>query len=304
MRRERIAALAWTLEDFLPGPKGSSFDPRRQEAPSRREVCPSCDGEGRRTVRERGVSRTVPCVDCGGRLEELDPDSGRVVVRGKRGAGRVDVDSYTGRIVSSHDLPTVARSEEHGCPWCQGSDGGTRRHRRLPRGSGVRAGERCGPCDGSGWIRVTPAPRVDLSRVDADPAPVEAALDRRSELGSYAELERALSAMRVRARDAARLWRGVFVECSLSFDELGPDDRALVGWAWSFIEGRMPREVRVPPGVVGAYRRFRQAGGRPETRDDRMRREYEAGASVAVLARRFGVSTRTVYRAVRRGVLE
>jgi len=134
--------------------------------------------------------------------------------------------------------------------------------------------------------------------VDAEPAPVEAALDRRAELGSYAELERVLRAMRARGRDAAVLWQAVYVRCSVALDELDPDERALVAWAWSFLDQRMPAELRVPPGVLGAYRRFRQAGGRAESRNDRMVREHRRGLSVAVLAGRYGVSERTVRRVV------
>lgn len=73
---EKIALLAATIEDYLPGP----WMGRREwgaEGPSRRQRCRACEGEGRRRTR-RGVE---PCEACGSK-------------------GVVLVDAYTGRVVA------------------------------------------------------------------------------------------------------------------------------------------------------------------------------------------------------------
>lgn len=73
--KERIALLAATIEDYLPGP----WMGRREwsaEGPSERRQCRACEGEGRRRTR-RGME---PCQACGSK-------------------GSVLVDAYTGKVV-------------------------------------------------------------------------------------------------------------------------------------------------------------------------------------------------------------
>lgn len=74
--KDRIALLAATIEDYLPGP----WMGRREwsaEGPSERRQCRACEGEGRRRTR-RGME---PCQACGSK-------------------GSVLVDAYTGRVVA------------------------------------------------------------------------------------------------------------------------------------------------------------------------------------------------------------
>ena len=294
-RRERIAALAWTLHDLLPAAKGSSFDPLRRESPSHRVPCPDCGGSDHPGYRAPGV----PCLTCGGRLEERD-NEGRVVVRRRKGHGRVDVDSYTGRVVSSFELPTVERREQHGCAWCQGSDGGTRRHVRLPRGTGVRGGERCSFCDGTGWRTMTPAPLLDPAPRDGVDDALEHALLRRVEAGSYSELDGTLARLREHNRVAYRAWCRVYVSLECGPDGLDWFERDYLDVAWRFVEGGMPEVVRVPGWALARYRAWKQAGGKAQTRNDLIRRAHADGSSVSELAERFGVSVRTVQRVVYR----
>lgn len=288
-RRERIAALAWTLNDLLPAAKGSSFDPFRREAPSERVPCPDCSSTDHPGYRSPGV----PCVTCGGRLEERD-DTGRILARRRKGHGRVDVDSYTGRIVSSFELPTVERREQHGCAWCQESDGGTRRHSRLPRGSGVNRGERCRPCDGTGWVSITAETPLDLESRDGVRDGLERALDRRAEQGSYRELDATLERLRRHNRVAFRVW------CEVQL--AGRDRATLDGFeldyfevGWRFVDLGMPQLVRVPGWAVAGWRRAKDG---PRSRNDLIRRAHADGATIAELASRFGVSSRTVQRVV------
>ncbi len=285
-RRELIQALAWSLDDLLPLPatstgsivRGSSV---RGEGPSRRVACSACDGEGRLVDR---FGRSVPCLVCGGRVA----GDGH---RARRGSGRVAVDAYTERQVATVEGPaTVVRVERVGCAWCQTGAGG-RSSGGLPRGCGVRAGRRCEACDGSGWRELTRVDPLEVATGDAGGGGVEAALDRRAAAGSYRELERTLSALRVRAPRVWRVWVAV-----VRFEvPARSGDGRVVEAGWRFVEAWMPGRVRVPSGVLVAWR-ARGERGRVVGRDERIRADVLRGVPVRQVALEVGLSESRVQR--------
>lgn len=285
-RRELIAVLGWSLDDLLPLPvtgtgsivRGSAV---RGEGPSHRVGCSACDGLGR-------------VVDRFGRSSRCDACAGR---------GQVSEDGYTGRQVASVSEPaTAVRSERVGCSWCQDAWSGSRSS-GLPRGSGVRGGVRCAACDGSGWRELTVVDAVGDGGSGVRGGGREAQLERRAASGSYRELERVLAGLRDVSPRAWRAWWGGYLDPA-GWRE-GSDGS---GRSWSWLdEGwfqvceRMPGRVRVPEGVLVAWRRWRE-GVQPEPRDVVIRRRVLGGEPVSVVAAEVGLSVRRVQRIAYGGV--
>jgi len=184
-----------------------------------------------------------------------------------------------------------------GCEWCQEAprarwDEGrgtwmplSARYDRLPRGTGVWKGQRCVPCDGSGWRPVTPAvngERRGTRELIAYRLP-----------GSYAELEAALGELRdVSPRAFKRLLAVVFME-----EPIG-DWSAL---AIRFVSERLPVRITLAPGVIDSWRareerRWLLVGPR---RDEQIRKLAREGESLTRIAVRAHLTERHVRRIVR-----
>lgn len=240
---------------------------------------------------------------CGGREQEVDEASGRVVVRARRGLGRVRIDPMDRerRPIGSAETPDAPpRVVTALCDEC----GGAGAHGN---------GRRCGTCDGSGRRSWSPF----VLRVDDEPGAGDVggawlnAIVRRDRLGDYAPLERALMALRrVDVVDGPRLHRLWVRRYVLGLDdELAGVDRDRLEVAWAFVESRMPAAPRVPGDVRRAERarrrhletvrgRWADPGARAR-RDAEIRRRYNTGdQTVEELIRTFGVARSTVYEAI------
>lgn len=295
-RRSSIALLAGSLFDFL-GPlvrRGTS-----DLAPMEWAVCPDCGGEG---VRRDRFRRESVCVTCGGREQELDV-SGKVVVRARRGKGRVKIDPMDRerRPIGSVETPDApARIVTALCDEC----GGAGAHGN---------GRRCGTCDGSGRRSWSPF----VLRVDDEPGAGDVggawlnAIVRRDDAGDYARLERALSELlQADVTDGTRLHRLWTARYVLGGNgALAPVDADRLEQAWVFIEARMPSSVKVPADIRRSERARRKhletVRGRwadPTVlgkRNAEIRRRFASGdASVEELIRTFGVARATVYEAI------
>lgn len=289
-RRDRIAALAWSLDDLLPAAKTASFGGVSGEGPSRRVVCPACNGARVVDVRVRGVVvRREACDTCAG-------------------SGRVAEDAYTERRVGTlEQVGDRRRVERVGCAWCQeparsswqptvAHPGGSwvphsERLDRLPRGCGVRAGVACVACDGTGWRELTLVDVLEPGGV-RDGARTESMLDRRAALGSYRELDQAIGRVRRVAPLAARVWVAELV-VGVPFEHRRR--RQLLAAAWDAVDALMPSRVRVPEDVRVAWL---ARGERGVAWDVRVRQLVAAGASASEAARTVGVSERRAARAV------
>lgn len=269
-RRSAIVLLLGSLGDFRFEPLTAtgrivrSGAGRAARATEWRD-CGACAGRGKSL---RGV-RCDPC----------------------RGSGRVKVDQYTGeRVAALEHVWTFAELLERDtrsvrCDRCDGS--------------GAVARGRCRSCDGSGRVVVPGSwlsdPERERSGDDPESAML-AAVERRGEVGSYRELERALSRLRLADRGA---YLGV-VEAFVGGGVVGSAaERGLV-----FLEERMPEPVVVPAGVraadrraADALRRVRRPSGVKalEARDREIRRLARDGRSAQWLAAEFGLSVRRVY---------
>ena len=279
-RGERIVCLVWSMGDAVATPAGSR-ELRRVAATS--EVpCVVCGGSGRTLDRFR---REGPCGDCGGR-------------------GRYWVDGYTGErtgapgsVAPAEDLVSFRRRV--GCSWCQEADRarwdeakGTwlpvgRRLEVLPRGTGVRAGRRCEPCDGTGWRWVS----ADL---EVPGVGREAAAERVAWriAGSYPQLAAALGWLKTLRRG---WYRALVTEGSRGLWPLeGADARA----GLDVVQASMPALIVVSGDVLVAWKdRERRAELLRGPKRDLLIRELAAdGVSIAELARRSGLSDRQVRR--------
>lgn len=287
-RDERIVVLVWSLGDAIALPASGRGEVRRP-APTALVECEACQGSGRGADR---FGRATACSSCAGR-------------------GRFWVDGYTGERTGAPGDPgpgpeLVSFWRRVGCSWCQDGDRGHwdaqagtwvshgRRFEALPRGSGVRCGERCEDCDGSGWVRV-PAemevPSVERSR------DVGGSVAWRIK-GSYGELARALDDLRAWSPRCYRAFvsdatAGVWPIEPLSAYELGASRLGLVR-----VMSRMPAKIKVAGDVLAAWRdrERRSEMIRGPKRDARIRELVAAGVAPAVVARRAGISERQVRR--------
>ena len=279
-RGERIVCLVWSMGDAVATPGGSRE--LRRVAATREVACEPCGGTGRALDRFR---RPVLCPDCAGN-------------------GRFWVDGYTGErtgapgsVAPAEDLVSFRRRV--GCSWCQEPDRarwdaerGTwlpvgRRLEVLPRGTGVRAGRRCEPCDGTGWRWVSAD--LEVPGVGRDTAQERVAW---RIAGSYGELARALAALR---HESVAAYRALVGEAASGRWPLEAD--------WSVyglgaVERRMPALIVVSGDVLVAWKdRERRAGLiRGPRRDQTIRELAAAGVSIGELAGRSGLSDRQVRR--------
>lgn len=254
--------------------------------PSVLEPCRSCGGvlllddfgkvvrrrKGRGWVRDR-FGRKTPCSACG--------EAGWIA--------RDPMDSVGARVGSSETAATARPRRTVRCDACDGE--------------GVRLGERCPYCDGAGRrdlhafeLAFVPPDAV----VDADP--VDVAIDRRNDSGSYAELDRALAALRARSLPQLR--------ALLALAETGERSDA-AGAGLAFVAARMPAAVRVPAAVrANAAERRRHlerlkgrrlngdAGRAVEARDREIRKLIGSGRPTQWVAFEFGLSVRRVNQIV------
>lgn len=171
-------------------------------------------------------------------------------------------------------------------------------------GSGVRMSVRCGYCDGEGRRPLHLFElRVDLrDREERDP--LAAAVDRRGDVGSYHELDRALAELRAADRGAHRgLLEAVDSELAVP---------AELESALSFVVVRMPEPVKVPAEVRANARLLRDrrtrakgraAGPALVRRDREIRRLVRQGKPAQWVAQEYGLSVSSVYAIVRAGEL-
>lgn len=307
--RAAIIALAGSLYDLLHLPETSTGAMLRRatvrgESPTRWEPCPTCGGGDMPGVVVDRFRRVTPCVTCGGRLEERDAESGRVLVRGKRGKGQVKVDGYTGRPVQTIEQDAPAAVVERTCDRCDGAG-------VVP--SGPRRGDRCPPCGGTGTrsrAAVRPWPRAELADEREQVDPWTASIVRRDAAGSYHELELCLIGL---ARCWPWRWRvfcAVHVVKWRTVAELSPLERAWLELAMRRLEAWMlsacPEGIRVPQYLERRREPQPAPRGRgvpPVTlaaRDEELLRRYRAGTPTAALAVEFALSERAVRGALDR----
>jgi hypothetical protein len=176
-----------------------------------------------------------------------------------------------------------------GCEWCQEPlrsrwDDARKtwvpvpmRFDRLPRGSGVRGGKRCEPCEGSGWRRVSPDPERRRNGGERGIWRLP---------GSYSELVEAMAGL---PTGAGRVLLGFCV-----YADRGRPWQ--VAAALEFVSRRMPNRISVAAGVVEAWRareerRWLVAGPR---RDQRIRQLAAQGEPVMRIAARAHLTERRV----------
>lgn len=134
-----------------------------------------------------------------------------------------------------------------------------------------------------------------------------ASIERRNEAGDYAQLERALGALRGVDPFGWRVWTSRYVHGDEAEERTWP---GVLADAWAFIEVRMPELPKVPAAVRESERARRKhlesLKGRHTDkraladRNREIRRRYERGeATVEELVRAFGLSRRTIYDAIR-----
>lgn len=286
LRKQRIAALAWSLHDLEPAPVTATGAIVRRSgstglAPGRWEPCSTCGGHrnvGERSGEDYGYSRGLgsvkdkfgtpqPCSECAGN-------------------GRVMVDPFVGLRVSTAEAPLAApRTVRVMCDRC----GGT----------GVHRFARCDGCDGAGQVAIPAELRLDEKRSPQG----ETALERRARVGSYRELETTLRTVRDLSPAAYQTW----VRSYVTLESVNDTDEFLA-LGWAMVGLLMPDRVMVPADVWHAWldkdspRRVKStrevkcdpAALRVRNRQLRERR----GQPVAVLAAEFGLSESQVRRIV------
>lgn len=249
-RRRQIELLIGSRFDLLWFP-GGALRTSQGLAPTKRVPCPSC-GTGERPgwlVEKRGgvVVRQTPCATCGGRAGE----------RPKPGKGVVAVDPMdsTRSVVGSQDTHASARPRKTvKCDACQDANG---------KPTGVRRNEPCPHCNGTGRrdLHVFDL-RLDI-RDDGDADPIDVAIDRRDDAGSYHALDLALAgisrhankplpylALTLNATLARRLLDEVFLYRERDRPSLSVFEQSLVELAIGYIDLRMPDPIVVPRDVV------------------------------------------------------
>lgn len=281
-RGERIVLLVWSMGDAAATPSSGRGELRRPAA-TRRDACPRCDGIG--TV-QGAFRRQVECPTCEGR-------------------GMVWVDGYTGERTGAPGSAAPAPAEvatfrrRIGCAWCQEGLRSRwdpvretwlpieRRSETLPRGTGVRAGKRCGNCDGTGWEWVSAELEVPGQARNGS---VERVAWRIA--GSYAELARALEKLRAWGPAAyhdlvQQGSRGVWPLSGIPAEE-----------GLEFVSRLMPARIVVSGDVLVAWRARKERSEqiRGARRDLRIRELVSEGVPPAVVARRAGLSESQVRR--------
>lgn len=255
----------------------------RRPAPSVWAFCQPCSGTG--TVADM-FGRPSTCLTCGG-------------------AGRYRVDGYTDTQVLSVDSAGTTGRDWIGCAWCQtlpsSETEAAKSHDRMPRGTGMRGGQRCEPCEGTGrrWITREPDMAAVSASLDQDPDYVLLVdprvrrmlrqLDRRRRQGSYVELEHALGLLRDLDR---RAFRAFVDEHVLQAD--GIRDPLELAYAEATVESLMPGRIRVPAEVAEAWVRLQDGA----TLEERCRTLSRRGVGMRAIAAAQGVTVWQVRKAL------
>jgi hypothetical protein len=253
-RYQQLLLLLRSLHDYdvtLPTSTGNIV--RRQakagEGPTTKLECGDCRGEGGRRI--RGVES--PCEACGGQWL----GKGKYVP----GRGWNHVDAYTERKVGSAETELVSPSKRVRCDAC---DRGS-----VTAGPWRGENNKCLLCNGAGEVDAMLLHRVFViteGRSSGDPR--LDAIERRKEAGSYDELLIALGTLRAwpdRLRNGPYLvpallaYRAVTVleQDNRTLDQLRYD--VIVMAAFTFLEPRMPAEIRVPRAAFISDRRLRES---------------------------------------------
>lgn len=264
-RRRRILALAGSLYDLLPAPKGSLSGARPGLAPSAKAPCPDCGHSDTPGWKVDRFKRREPCLICGGRLASEG-------VRAKKGRGVVDVDPMDAehapiRTAEANARPTKPASTRR-CDGCGGTgDGGMHLD---PQGREYRG--RCGYCGGSGR-RVIASTPLGSSEPRDDGTALEEALTRRSETGDWRALEEALAVLPTR-------WRRLFTRVHVhgADGRLTEDEAMALEIAVRTVDWLMPDPVRVPAAILKA----------DHDREARRALAHGRGAGKQALAKRDG----------------
>lgn len=269
-----------------------------------RIVCPECDGDAMDRFRR-------PCPVCWSAAR-------------KRSTGWIDVDSYTGRQISTveQSAPTATRLRRVTCDCCGGwgAHGG-----RCPGSTGAgESSRRCVRCDGVGhvFVHVAPVSPESESERPGEAMYVAAAAGRVSvgsslwARGSFEEVARALDEL---PRDERRLvWRA-YVSMSVTPKELPARDAERLVLAFDRLRRHVlalisPGRVRVPyelrawrddERLQAAIKRRagtgRWANGHAQgQRNTAIREAAAAGTGTTQLAREYGLSRKTVQRILAR----
>lgn len=258
-RRRQIQLLISSRFDLLWFP-GGALRTTQGLAPTKRVPCPSC-GAGERPgwlLEKRGgvIVRQKPCAVCGG-VSGDKPKGGKGVVA-------VDPMDSTRSVVGSQDTHASARPRKTvKCDACQDAGG---------KPTGVIRNEPCPHCEGTGRrdLHVFDL-RLDL-REDGDADPIDVAIDRRDDAGSYHALDLALAgisrhankplpflALTLNATLARRLLDDVFLLQERQLHELAVFEQSLVELALAYIDSRMPDPIVVPRDVTQNARERTQA---------------------------------------------
>jgi hypothetical protein len=266
-----------------------------------RVVCPECDGEGRDRFRR-------PCPVCWSKPRQ-------------RSTGWIDVDSYTGRQISTveQSAPTATRLRRVICDCCGGwgAHGG-----RCPGSKTTgESSRRCTRCEGVGhqFVIVTPAPSDPTDSVQPGEALAIAAAAGRVSVGSglwargsFEEVADSLDGLPKRER---RLVWGAYVAMVYVPKELDDDTAARLRVAFDKLRAEVrrrvaPERVRVPFELrawrdderlqAALLRRVgtgRWANGQAKAaRNEAIRVAAGEGASLTRLAREYGIARSTVQR--------
>jgi hypothetical protein len=304
-RKRALILLAEHLYDSLAGPKGQRFHHGTgQAAPSHYEPCQACGGTwrtGSLTGVRYGVNpgtgwttdrfgRKHPCEACGGRTDE----DGSL----HKGAGRVGMDSMTGRKVGTEEAP-AKRSSSWVCNFCFGL--------------GVKHGKRCEPCAGSGRREHSAFVLAGVSdepdgTTDFELPAFDRAIDERDKAGDFHRLEIALGELARRSPHYWRTFHAVHVVKTRRDFELDYRARVWLQQAYATLLNLMPAEIRVPRDLVYAERAKREqrpaVRGRVDMRalGDRnawMREEFSSGRKdLAALMRETGLQRSQVYEVI------
>lgn len=302
-RRKQIELLITTRYDNLWFPTGS-LRTSSGFAPSQRVPCPECGHRDTPGWIVDRFDRKRPCTACGGRTEQRDGGQWRASDRGRGYVFTDRMDVARAAVGDAETKATARPTRMVRCDSCGGQ-------------GAYGNGERCPHCDGAGQ---RPLHRFDLQldtggSDDADP--IDRAIDRRDQSGSYHELELALAgivhhvnkpvvflALTLNGPLAVRLLDDAYLPPITPVESMSVWRQSLVELALAYVDSRMPDPIRVPTDVRLNERirrdhrtKARGKGGPLKVRDSEIRKLARVHGPQWIAAE-YGLSVSSVYRIV------